>query len=124
MAIKANDGSLKCPKCGSDNMLLTECRLDGDTICGSCQHSGPTFTFKVKQVEAVASVEETLAKLKLENASLKSQVEAATVVNQKRERENIGLKKQVVDLLVCISKLKAIRKELRNIIDLQREASR
>ncbi len=47
----------------------------------------------------------------------KRQLEAATVCNHKKELQIIGLREQVQTLKVAISKLKAMRKELRSIID-------
>lgn len=50
---------------------------------------------------------------------LTAQLEGATIANHKKEAQIIGLKQQVQDLKIAVSKLKAIKKELRNIIDCQ-----
>lgn len=47
---------------------------------------------------------------------LTRQLDSAMVANQKLEAYVIGLRQQVVDLKICIAKLKAIRNELRNIL--------
>lgn len=42
---------MKCPNCGSIINFQTERRIDGDTKCLGCGHSGPTKSFIVKKPE-------------------------------------------------------------------------
>lgn len=122
--------NLKCPNCKSQN-VSPEYYGSADSAgllvrnCHACHHENSSELFgssETKRDQAVASNSEVqLAHVTLERDGLRRQIEAATVANQKREREIIGLKQEVSGLKTCIAKLKAIRKELRNIIELQRE---
>ncbi len=57
-----------------------------------------------------------------EIVGLKHQLASALAHNVKIDDQVIGLKQQIADLNTAVAKLKAIKKELRNIIELQREA--
>lgn len=107
--IEPNEASASGPRF-EDHLNLQESQLTDDQR--TIQH------LRVK----LAAAEKTIKEFDMiaPADALRAKLHNAMLINQRKENQLIGLRQQVADLKAAVAKLKAIKKELRNIIDSSR----